>query len=288
MYASKKERPVKMVNRRFRMDGWEIARVVLLAALSFLMIFPLIWMLLCSLKSPTEVMNKDVFLPTAPYWANYANAFRAAPFGIYFRNSVLMATLTILSQILTGSLAAYSFAKMEYRLNKPLFFLFLCCMMIPVEATIVGNYLTISSMGLMDTFFSVICTSLVSMFGVFLFRQFYMTIDNALMEAARIDGAGDLRIWLSIILPLSKSAMATVAIIGFIGSWNSYLWPLIITNSMELRTVQTGLRAMMEGEIGEDWGAIMAAASMISMPIIVLFVCLQKYFVQGITKVGLK
>lgn len=288
MDACRKKRCAGAENRRVKVDGWDVVRIALLAVVSLCMIFPLVWMLLCSLKSPTEVMNKDVFLPSRLYFQNYVNAFHAAPFGIYFRNSLLMAAVTVLSQILTGSLAAYSFAKMEYRLNKPLFFLFLCCMMIPVEATIVGNYLTISRLGLMDTFFSVICTSMVSMFGVFLFRQFYMTIDNALLEAARIDGAGDLRIWLSIILPLGKSAMATVAIIGFIGSWNSYLWPLIITNSMELRTVQTGLRSMMEGEIGEDWGAIMAAASMISIPMVLLFVCLQKYFVQGITKVGLK
>lgn len=115
-----------------------------------------------------------------------------------------------------------------------------------------------------------------------------MSIDNALLEAARIDGAGEMRIYLSIILPLSKSAMATVAIIGFIGSWNSYLWPLIIVNSAELRTVQTGLRTLMLSDFGEDWGAIMAAASMTTLPVVILFICLQRYFVQGITRVGLK
>ena len=185
-------------------------------------------------------------------------------------------------------MAAYAFAKLKFKLNKPLFFLFLCSMMIPQEATIVSNYLTLSSMGLMDTFFSVVCTSIVSVFGVFLLRQFYMTIPDALLEAAKIDGAGEIQSFISIILPLGKSAMATIAIIGFIGNWNSYLWPLIITNSMELRTVQTGLRAMMRIDEGIQWQQLMAMSTLITLPTILLFVGLQKYFVQGITKVGLK
>lgn len=269
-------------------DVWNIVRIVVLTVLSALMIFPIVWMLLCSVKGPSEVLNKNVIIPSVFYWQNYENAFKAAPFGIYFRNSVLTSAVSVGMQILTGSLAAFSFAKMKFKLNKPLFVLFLCCMMIPSEATVVSNYLTISSLKLIDTFAAIVAPTLVSIFGVFLFRQFFMTIDDALLEAARIDGARDLHIFFSIILPLGKSAIATVGIIGFIGSWNSYLWPLIITNSRELRTVQTGLRSLMDSETGEDWGAIMAAASMITMPVILLFVCLQRYFVQGITKVGLK
>ena len=160
-------------------------------------------------------------------------------------------------------------------------------MMIPSEATIVSNFLTLAALRLTNTFFSVIVVSLVSMFSVFLFRQFYKTIDNALLEAAYIDGAGDLRVYWSIILPLSKSAIATVAIIGFIGNWNSYMWPKVVATKESLRTVQTGLRMLMQSDFGDDWGSIMAAATLITMPMILFFVCLQRYFVQGITKVGL-
>lgn len=199
-----------------------------------------------------------------------------------------MAMASVLAQLITSSMAAYAFAKIKFKLSKPLFLAFLCSMMIPQEATIVSNYLTLSSIGLMDTFFSVICTSLVSVFGVFLLRQFYMTIPDALLEAAKIDGANEIQSFVKIILPLGKSAMATIAIIGFIGSWNSYLWPLIITNSMELRTVQTGLRGMMKIDEGVQWHELMAMATLITLPTLVLFVALQKYFVQGITKVGLK
>ena len=253
-----------------------------------MMIFPIFWMISGSLKAPHEVMNKDVFWPAKPYWENYAIAWKSAPFGQYFKNSILMATTVVICQVLTGSLAGYAFAKLPFKLSKPIFLLFLCSMMIPSEATIVSNFLTLAALRLTNTFFSVIDVSLESMFSVFLFRQFYKTIDNALLEAAYIDGAGDLRVYWSIILPLSKSAIATVAIIGFIGNWNSYMWPKVVATKESLRTVQTGLRMLMQSDFGDDWGSIMAAATLITMPMILFFVCLQRYFVQGITKVGLK
>lgn len=266
----------------------ETIRIVFLTIFSLLMIFPIFWLVLGSLKSPGEVMDSNVFFPTRPYFENYLTAMSGAPFGLYFRNSFAFAIASVVAQIITGSLAGFGFAKMKFKLSKPLFMLFMCSMMIPSEATIISNYLTISSLHLMDTFFSVVVTSMVSVFSVFLFRQYYMTIDNALMDAARIDGAGDFMIYSSIFAPLSKGVMATVGIIGFINSWNSYLWPLIIVNSSSLRTVQTGLRMLMQSDFGVDWGSVMAAAAVIIMPVVMLFIFLQRYFVQGITKVGLK
>ena len=267
---------------------WDGVRIAILALVSAVVVFPFFWMVLCSFKSASEVLSKNVFWPTTWHPENYVLAWQSARFDIYFANSFLMAVVSVLAQILTGSMAAYAFAKLKFKLSKPLFFVFLCSMMIPQEATIISNYLTISAWGLMDTFFAVICTSVVSVFGVFLLRQFYMTIPDVLMEAAKIDGASEVQVFTRIVLPLGKSAMATIAIIGFIGSWNSYLWPLIITNSMELRTVQTGLRAMMMMEDGVEWNRLMAMSTMVTVPTLVLFVALQKYFVQGITKVGLK
>lgn len=271
-----------------RFKAWECLRIALLAVITVIVVFPFFWMVLCSFKSSQEVLSKSVFWPTQWHPENYLLAWNTARFDIYFTNSLLMALVSVLAQLITSSMAAYAFAKLRFRLNKPLFMVFLCSMMIPQEATIVSNYLTISAMGMMDTFFAVVCTSLVSVFGVFLLRQFYMTIPDALLEAAKIDGAGEIQSFVSIILPLGKSAMATIAITGFIGSWNSYLWPLIITNSMELRTVQTGLRAMMMMEQGVEWNRLMAMSTLVTIPTLVLFVALQKYFVQGITKVGLK
>ena len=271
-----------------RYKTWEAFRIFVLAVISLIVVFPYFWMIICSFKSSSEVLSKNSFWPSVWHVENYALAWGRARFDIYFRNSTLMALASVAGQLITSSMAAYAFAKLKFKLSKPLFMVFLCSMMIPLEATIVSNYLTLSAMGLMDTFFAVISTSIVSVFGVFLLRQFYMTIPDALLEAARIDGASEVQSFVRIILPLGKSAMATIAIIGFIGSWNSYLWPLIITNSMELRTVQTGLRAMMTLDVGVEWQQLMAMSTLITVPTIILFVALQKYFVQGITKVGIK
>ncbi len=271
-----------------RYKTWEALRIFALAVISLIVVFPFFWMIICSFKSSSEVLSKNSFWPSVWHVENYALAWGRARFDIYFRNSTLMALASVAGQLITSSMAAYAFAKLKFKLSKPLFMVFLCSMMIPLEATIVSNYLTLSAMGLMDTFFAVISTSIVSVFGVFLLRQFYMTIPDALLEAARIDGASEVQSFVRIILPLGKSAMATIAIIGFIGSWNSYLWPLIITNSMELRTVQTGLRAMMTLDVGVEWQQLMAMSTLITVPTIILFVALQKYFVQGITKVGIK
>lgn len=277
-----------MKMNRHRISKWEVLRILALAVITAIVVLPFVWMILNSFKSADEVLDKNVFFPTVWHPENYVLAWNAAPFDVYFQNSLLMGLATIACQIITSSMAAYSFAKLKYKLNKLLFMVFLSSMMIPQEATIVSNYLTISKLGLINTFFSVIAPSMVSVFGVFLLRQFYMTIPDALMEAAKIDGAGEVKVFTSIILPLGKSAMATIAIMGFIASWNNYLWPLIITSSMELRTVQTGLRALIDGDMGVMWEQLMAMASLVTLPVLILFMCLQKYFVQGITKVGIK
>lgn len=263
-------------------------RIAVLLIVSLIVIFPFFWMILGSFKSSVEVQNKNVFFPSVWMYQNYIDAWNSADFGTYFRNSFLMAAAVVAAQILTSSMAAYAFAKLRFRLNKPLFMLFLCSMMIPGEATIISNYLTISSLKLMNTFFAVVCVSFVSVFGIFLLRQVYMTIPDSLIEAAKIDGAGEVRTFFSIILPLSKSGLATIGITGFIGSWNSYMWPMIIANKTELRTVQTGARAMMDADIGVNWNKLLPIAALITLPSLLLFISLQKYFVQGITKAGLK
>ena len=256
---------------------------------SVTMIFPFLWMLLTSFKTQSEAMAiPPKILPSSWELTNFFTALQSLPFTNLYLNTGLMILFRVICAVVFSSMAGYAFAKLPFKLSKPIFFLFLCSMMIPSEATIVSNFLTLAALRLTNTFFSVIVVSLVSMFSVFLFRQFYKTIDNALLEAAYIDGAGDLRVYWSIILPLSKSAIATVAIIGFIGNWNSYMWPKVVATKESLRTVQTGLRMLMQSDFGDDWGSIMAAATLITMPMILFFVCLQRYFVQGITKVGLK
>ena len=176
-----------------RYKTWEAFRIFVLAVISLIVVFPFFWMIICSFKSSSEVLSKNSFWPSVWHVENYALAWGRARFDIYFRNSTLMALASVAGQLITSSMAAYAFAKLKFKLSKPLFMVFLCSMMIPLEATIVSNYLTLSAMELMDTFFAVISTSIVSVFGVFLLRQFYMTIPDALLEAARIDGASEIR-----------------------------------------------------------------------------------------------
>lgn len=266
-----------------------IFHYLLLFLVCLLFFFPFIWMLLGSVKSASEVMNPDVFFPQRWLFSNYREAWRYAPFGTFFKNSIIQASTIVVFQIVTSSLAAYSFAKMHYILKKPLFTLFLATMMIPQEATIITNYLTVSRLGLFNTTAAVVAPSLVSVFGIFLLRQYFLNIPDALLESARIDGAGDLRIFFHICLPISGSALATIAIIGFIASWNSYLWPMVVTNSLAMKNVQTGMHYIMAIDDSlKPWNILMAAATILIVPVAVLFVSMQKFYVKGIARVGIK
>ena len=250
--------------------------------------FPDVWMILSSFREGSDVFIKGSWLPEVWRFANYPEAMQMAPFDRFFLNSLLTSLLTVGAHLITCPLAAFAFAKMEFKSKKFLFSIFLCTMMIPSESTIISNYLTLSALKLTDTYFAIIAPSLTSMFGIFLLRQFFKTIPDALLEAARIDGAGTLQVFWWIVLPLAKSALTTIVIFAFINSWNAYLWPLLVTTRTTMRTVQTGLRYMINPDLGSEWPKIMAASTVIIMPVLLLFVCLQKYFVQGITKVGIK
>lgn len=211
-----------------------------------------------------------------------------APFGRFFMNSIITSLLTVCAQLITCPLAGFAFAKLDFRSKGFLFNIFLCTMMVPSESTIIANYLTMASWHMTDTYFAIIAPSLTSMFAIFLLRQFFKTIPDALLDAAKIDGANVIETFLRIVLPLAKSALATIVIFGFVSSWNAYLWPTLVTSDTYMRTVQTGLRYMVDPDLGSEWPKILAASTVIILPVMALFVSLQKYFVQGITKVGLK
>lgn len=261
---------------------------IALTLMAFVVSFPYIWMFISSFKADNEVFDKSTFFPKEWLFENYVNAMKRAPFDLFFLNTVLTSAIIVAAQLVTCSLAAYAFAKMDFRGKKTLFMVFMASMMIPGEATIISNFITVHQMGLINTYFGLVITSLTSVFGIFLLRQFFKTVPDALLDSARIDGCSDFRIFISILLPLAKSALATVAIFAFINSWNNYMWPLIVTNSNEMRTVQIGLRYMVDPDLGPDWPEIMAASTVIIIPVMAVFVFLQKYFVQGITKTGIK
>ena len=263
-------------------------RMLFFVLIAFTIAVPYIWMILSSFREGQDIFVKGSWIPDTWRWQNYPEAMEMAPFGRFFINSIITSLLTVMAQLITCPMAAFAFAKLNFRSKNILFTIFLCTMMVPSESTIIANYLTMASFHLTNTYFAIIAPSLTSMFAIFLLRQFFMTIPDALIDAARIDGAGTFQILTRILLPLAGSAIATIVIFGFVGSWNAYLWPTLVTSDTEMRTVQTGLRYMVDPDLGSEWPKILAASTVIILPVMALFVSLQKYFVQGITKVGLK
>ena len=261
---------------------------IFLILTAIVIILPFFWMVTSSFKSNVEVFNNTMFFPRIWHFSNYTEALKMAPFDVFFKNSIIITSIAVISQLITCSLAGFAFAKLKFCGKSIIFAVFLACMMIPKEATIISNYMTAYKLGLVNTYAGLVITSLTSVFGIFLMRQYYMTIPNEFIEAASLDGCGKLKIFLGIFVPMSKSALATVGVFGMINSWNDYMWPMIITNSTSYKTVQTGIRYFIQEETGSQWGYLMAMSTVIVLPIVVIFLLLQRYFIQGITKVGLK
>jgi multiple sugar transport system permease protein len=256
----------------------------LLTVLAAACLVPFVWMLLTALKPETEVFNM-AWLPSRPAWENFPRAFAAFPFARFLGNTVVVAAGSTSLHLLTSVLAAYAFARLRFRGRDVLFVLYLGTLMIPQQVTIVPLFLMMRDVGWVDTFWALILPSAFHALGVFLLRQFFMTIPRELEESALIDGAGRLRILWQIIVPLSKPALATLAVFTFIREWNSFLWPLIVTTSPEMRTLSVGL-SLFNGQYGTEWHLLMAAATVTLLPTLLIFAIAQRYFVQGIALTG--
>lgn len=253
-----------------------------------LMLLPFFWMLTTSLKTEAEaILMPPRWLPSKPQWANYAKAWAAAPFGRYFFNSFFMAITTTIGEVFTTILAAYAFAKMRFLGKSTLFAILLGTLMIPGQMLLLPNYVTIARFGWLDRYEALIIPWLVSVFGIFLLRQFFRSVPDELRDAARIDGCSRFRFLFRIMVPLSKPAIFTVALFKFLGSWNSFTWVLIMTNSENMRTVPVGLQVF-SGEIGTAYEQLMAASVLAIIPILVLFFFTQKQFIQGVSRTGIK
>jgi multiple sugar transport system permease protein len=218
---------------------------------------------------------------------NYVTAWNAAPFSQYYINTVLMATTTTVFEIIIASMAAFAFAKLNFWGKNIIFTLFLATMMVPGEVLLVPNYITISRFQWLDSYYALIVPWIVSVFAIFLLRQQFMTVPNDLWDAAKIDGSSSWRFLWTVMVPLSKPALLTGALLKFVGSWNAFLWVLIVTKSPEMRTLAVGLQTF-RSESGEIYNLLMAASTFSMIPIVIIFIFLQRYFVEGIAKSGLK
>ncbi len=276
---------------RFRVFGVRIDLVraiiyLILTVGALLSLFPFVWMLLTSFKSYGEVAT-GTFWPSKLRWENYVIAWNSQPFGRYFLNTIFVATTTTSLLVAVSSLAAYAFARMEFVGRDTVFMLFLATMMIPGEVTMIPNFLIIRRLGWYNTYTAQIVPFIASPFYIFLLRQFFRSIPRELQDAAILDGCSHFCFLFRIVAPLSKAAILTVAMLGFIGSWDAFLWPLIVTSKPEVRPIQVGLRSFVV-ESGTQTQQLMAAATFTIAPIIALYFLVQKQFTEGIMTSGLK
>ena len=245
------------------------------------MLFPLLYSVSVSIMPGDELFTMDLnIIPSNPTFENYVRAFTQVPLVRFILNSFLVAGCITIGQIITCSLAAFAFSFLEFKGKNFLFMLVMATMMVPGEAVIISNYLTVSSMGILDTYIVLILPSLTSAMGIFLFRQFYMTFPISLYESAKLDGCGNLRFIVKILIPLTKSAIGAMAVYTFINAWNMYMWPLLVTGSEEMRTVQIGI-SMLNSVDAQSITLMMAGVVAIIIPSMVIFIVGQKQLISG-------
>ncbi|UCB47533.1 MAG: carbohydrate ABC transporter permease [Spirochaetota bacterium] len=252
------------------------------------MIFPFIWGISTSLKDMREVLSSPFnLIPKDLTFINYKNVVRSIPIIRFFLNSLIVSVTITVSQLFTCSLSAYAFSRLKFPFRDGLFYILLGTMMIPQHVIMIPVYIILNLFRLIDTYAAMILPFISGAFGTFLLRQFFLTIPKELEEAATLDGCGHFGFLFRIMIPLSRPILATLAIFTFMWSWNNYLWPLIVTNRIEIRTLQYGL-AMFKEEGGLNWGQLMAGTTIATIPILAMFLAMQKQFIRGITLTGLR
>lgn len=261
----------------------------ILLLVTVVMAIPFLWMLSASIKSNREVFLMDpfVWIPEVPKWDNYIKIWTKIPLLKFVENTAFLTIVVTALQIVTSSFAAYSFAKLEFKHKNALFLAYIATIAMPWQVYMVPQFIMMRGMGLNDKLLAMICLQAFSAFGVFLIKQFYEGIPDELCEAARIDGMSEYKIYAKIMLPLSKPALSTLAIFTFVNTWNDYLGPLIYLKTETKKTIQLGLK-MFIGQYSSEYGLIMAGSVVSLIPVIIVFLCLQKYFVEGVASTGLK
>jgi multiple sugar transport system permease protein len=266
-----------------------IAQVVLAIILfigGMAMIFPFVWMVSSSLKNAQDIYTLSL-VPPNPTLDNYTTVLQDTSYVRWFANSLIIAGITTISVAFFDSLAGYTLAKFRFPGATVIFILILSTLMVPTEMLVIPWYVMSIEMGWTDSYWGIMFPGVISAFGVFLMRQFFMGVPNDLIDAARLDGFSEFRIFWSIALPLVKPAVAALCIFTFLGNWNAYIWPLIVVRSDEMRTLPVGI-AFFSSESGSAFQLIMAAASLATIPVIIIFLIFQRHIIKGIALAGLK
>lgn len=252
------------------------------------MLLPFVWMVSTSVKTFAEALAMPpIWIPERLVWENYPGAWAMAPFGRFFLNSVFVAVVIALGGVITSALAAYAFAKMRFFGKNVIFAVLIGTMMIPGMMLLVPNFLTMVRLGWIDTYQALIVPWIASIFVIFMLRQFFMSLPEELWDSAQMDGCSRFRFLWRFIVPLSKPALFTAFLLRFIGSWNAFLWVLLMTNREEMRTVPVGL-ALFAQEAGTEYQLMMAMSTLAIIPILLLFLSAQRYFIQGWARTGIK
>jgi putative chitobiose transport system permease protein len=283
--AQPKTIPMVKTNRRSRKWLENAFWYLLLFLIALITVFPFVWILITSIKGPNDAIYSvpPQFIPHEPTLANYQRVWEQLPMGRFFLNSIIVSVVTVTLNVLVTSLAAYPFAKMRFPGRDLIFYLLLATFIIPPQLTYIPSYvLAVRVFKYYDSLFALIFPGLATVFNIFLLRQAFRTVPDDLIDAGRMDGAGELRIWWSILMPVIKPSLATVAIITFVSQWNDFLWPSLMLPTMEHKTLQVGLVAL-NGMFASDSRGIAAGVVMTVIPILIVFITLQRQFVRGLT-----
>ena len=276
----------RAVQRR-RSRRWLVVRVVLASVVCLAMVFPL-WVMVVTAFSGVSVFSQQLELwPRRFTLASFEKVFASWPVGTWFGNSITVSVITTVLSVIVSVTAGFAFAKLRFPGKTVMFMALLATMMIPVQATLVPSFRIVNAMGLIGTFWAVIIPGAAATFGVFLSRQFMLAIPTELLEAARIDGAGTGRIFVSVVLPLCKPLLAVLTLLSLMAQWNDFLWPLIVLRDPTLYTLPIGLQ-FLQGQYQTDYGALMAMTLISVVPLVILFLAFQRFFVQGLATTGLR
>ncbi|ANC76213.1 sugar ABC transporter permease [Fictibacillus phosphorivorans] len=276
---------VSDAKKAYKIQQWIAGIVLTLGGL--LVAIPFIWMILSAFKPESEVLQLTPSLwPENFTTENFVYLFENMNFGVYLRNTIIIVLCSFVG-LFFNAMAGYAFAKYKFKGREKLFYLVLATMMIPGQVTMIPVYLILNQMGLTNTMAGVVLPGLVGAFSIFLFRQFMSTIPDELLEAARLDGASEFRVFMQLVLPISKPIMAVQGILTFIAGWNSFLWPLIIANDESLYTLSVGL-SLLKGQYGGNFALQMAGSTFMVVPIVIIFIIFQKHIIEGYTISGMK
>jgi multiple sugar transport system permease protein len=273
--------------RRLSWGNMLISAVIVVIGL--IVFVPLLWMTLSSFKSVDETLTPIVrWLPSQWHFSNYTQVFNDNQFGTYFKNSVVVAASVTVINLAISSLAGYGLAKFSFPGRTLLLLFFLAILMIPFQVIVIPVYIVVRQLGWINSYWGLIVPGGVSAFGVFFMRQSISVLPNELFEAARLDGAGEILIYLRVLLPLCSPSLAALAVLTFLGSWNNLLWPLLVIQSDGLKTLPLGLAQMATGQYGIQYNLLMTGAAISSIPVMVVFLATRRFFVRGIAMGAIK